>query len=149
MMDVPDDRRWCFMRRTYSLRLLLIVMTAACVVFALISAFPRTAAISAMTFSYFVPGIVVGGLLSLLTSQPARARAIALLGSLGGFLCAPRNLDIWGDFNLIYWEIYRRDFYVIAAYATFGAFLGSLIALALFPFWRKSSARDDADSQHK
>jgi hypothetical protein len=136
------------MSRTFSLRFLLIVMTAACVVFALIAAFPRTAAISAMTLSYFVPGIVVGGVLSLLTSQPPRARAIALLGSLGGFLFAPRNLHIWGDFNLIYWEIYRRDFFVIAAYVTFGTFLGSLIALALFPIWRKPSAPRDAESQY-
>jgi len=137
------------MRRTYSLRLLLIVMTVACVVCAFVAAFPRAAAISAMTLSYFIPGMVVGSALSLLTSQPSRARAIALLGSLGGFLFAPRNMDIWGDFNLIYWEIYRRDFHFIAAYSAFGAFLGSLIALALFPYWRKSSARHDAESQHE
>src|SRR5262245_33622560 len=101
------------MRRTYSLRVLLIVTTVACIVCALIRVFPRTAAIAAMTFSYFVPGIVVGVVLSLLTSQPPRARAIALLGSVGGFLFAPGNLDVWGDFNLIYWEIYRRDVYYI------------------------------------
>src|SRR5262245_31529 len=114
------------MPRTYSLRLLLIVMTMACVVCALVAAFPRTAALLAMTFSHLLPGMVVGVVLSLATSQPPRARAIALLGSVGGFLFAPGNLDVWGDFNLIYWEIYRRDVYYITAYATFGAFLGGL-----------------------
>ena len=125
------------MPRTFTLQQLLIVMTLICVACSLVAVFPHTAAATGMTLSYFLPGIVVGGVLSLLSSHPSRAWALSFLGSLGGFMFVPRNLWIWGDYNLIYWEIYRRDFLSIATYTTAGACLGAVAAVVFFPRWRR------------
>lgn len=121
------------MPRTFTLRELLIVVTLACVVCWFVASYPTASMKTGLMLTYFLPGFALGGLLSLASSRRRRALAMALLGSVGGFVAAQHNLNIWGDYNLIWWEIYPMFFLSVATYTTVGAVLGGVTAVIVFP----------------
>jgi hypothetical protein len=129
------------MPRTFTLGQLLMVVTLACVACWFVVTFPTTAIKAGLTLTYFIPGLALGGLLSLASSRRRRAIAMCGIGAVGGIAATPQSLRIWGDYNLGWWDLYPMFFLEVAAYTTIGAILGSVTAVICFPRWWKKELR--------
>jgi hypothetical protein len=121
------------MRRTFTLRQVLVVITLVAVACGVATNLPNESMLVGMTLTYFLPGIFLGGLFSLASARQHRALAMVLIGAVCCFATGPGNVSIWGNYNLVDWDLYSRSYLPVAAFPTLGAVVGGVTAIILYP----------------
>jgi len=124
------------MSRTFSLWGLMAGVTSVCVLVALAVNFPGFALIVALIVGYFIPTIVVCGVLPWFSSRPTLTVNVAFLGAIVGFLIAPPIHAISGG-TREFWDLYARELEFKALPAALGAFFAGFACVGFFPRWVK------------
>lgn len=127
------------MTRTFSLRLLLLAVTAVCVGLGIVINFPNLAFGFGWRLGFSAPAIIVCLLLSRVSSRSRTTIVCGLLGALiAGFIFMPvitRN----SRGPETYWEFFVTYYLILAIPPAVGALLFCGVEVLMYRWWRKTA----------